>query len=494
MSSSDSAAQSQMHCKKQLAPLLSSDSSLSSNSSSNNNIVTSVTAYNVSKTSISACPPEKSTTRLPNVSKHIRHKLHTAKKTTYTVVVPNTSKSMPVQTKLGNYFKSIATMTTKQNPSLRPMQYKKSQAMFKLGAQISRSNIGLIHKPSSHQRSSPIPEQSSSSNHPSDPLVAESSSMEAFWSHSPTSISTSKREEMILKKDECPSYASTCSRGSYFSMTNTSKSQNFHTRSSKESEFFPSAPIRSLSNPKPPLHTRSHYGAHQSSSHDASISSVEHSNVESDESSAKSALLKLPVLNDVRSDAESSFTSSRKDFDRLPPPSRKIHENKSSSRKENVKTSRTSLSPSLSSSLVSSISEAHRDLDLQKSFSHIPPKEISRVQMLLKEIISDTSTIQSLRSEFEARKQLIESKLEEITMSDKCSDISKYTIPFHQSIASDAGTEIPIPSPIHSLATRLSSIETPRCHKFTNLNFHGNKDDPTYTIPLSYTAIITIGL
>jgi len=110
------------------------------------------------------------------------------------------------------------------------------------------------------------------------------------------------------------------------------------------------------------------------------------------------------------------------------------------------------------------------------------------VQMLLNEIASDTLTIQSLRSEFEERKRLIESKLEEFTTLETCSDVSLYTIPFHQSIASATVTSMSTSSSIHSHATHLSSLSTPRCHRFDNLNFYGHKDDPTYTIPSSFSC------
>jgi len=372
MISSDSAAKSQKHCKKQLAPLLSQDSSLSSNSSSNNNLVTSVTAYNVSKPTNSTHPSEKSTTRLPHISKHIRQKLHAAKKPSYSVALPNTSKSLPVQTKLGHYFKSIATMTTKQNPSLKPMRYKKSQAMFKLGAQISKPTLSLMSKPSPQQHSPMTCPQSSSSPKSSDASVDNSSSIEAFWSHSSNSMSTSKIEEIILQKDESPSCKTTSSKASYSLRTNTSESQKFNSSTSKESEFLPSTSFKSFNNHKSNVHTRAQYIARQSSIHDSPISLEKSSDCDLDKSSQTSSLLRLPVFNEVRSDVESSISSSsRLDSPLLPTPFRRAA--KDSPREENSTISKNESSPPLSSPSVASTSDVHIDLDLIKSFSHIPP-------------------------------------------------------------------------------------------------------------------------
>jgi len=197
MSSTDSAPTSQKHCKKQMTSFLSSNSS-SSNLNSNAKVEVSVNIYPFTKSS-TICPPEISTTCLPNVSKHIKQTLRLRNQPPYTVKLPNTSKSLPIQTKLGAYFKSIAENNTRNNPSLRPMQYKRSNAMLRLGATITKTNI--CAKPFSSASSSPL---MSTPPPTSKKPTSESASIShlSFWSHSSTDASQSNPHEDILIRDE----------------------------------------------------------------------------------------------------------------------------------------------------------------------------------------------------------------------------------------------------------------------------------------------------
>jgi len=70
-------------------------------------------------------------------------------------------------------------------------------------------------------------------------------------------------------------------------------------------------------------------------------------------------------------------------------------------------------------------------------FVDVPAQELSRIQKLLKEVASDTSTILTLRKEYDERQKMIDSKIEELTLSSQHSLLSEYTVPFQQPVSSE---------------------------------------------------------
>jgi len=458
----NSAPSSQEHCKKQLASFFSSDSSSSSFSSSNAKVEVSINNYTVSKPSIN--PPEISTTCLPNVSKHIKKTLKMHNQPSYAVQLPNTSKSFPIQAKLGTYFKSIASTNIGTNPTLRPMKYNRSQAMFRLGAKITKSNLGV-------KQSSQSPVQYSSSSAVNKSLQDESttvtsnssSSSLSFWSHSSTDTSISNPHDMILKRDEVESV----SNQSTTSLSNPNTEESSPDTSG--SLFTP-----------PPLH---HHRPHQMSRRvtRSKTKVLHHSHPVASQpallSSTQSQLLLLPVLNNIRSDAEPSIEESHS----VPsiPDADSSHQYGKQSSKQKTLSSHPTQGNSNNAS-IGSFSSSTPAGNTPQLLSSIPPHAMSRVQQLLMEISSNTSTVQTLRSEYEKRKTFIDATIEELTLSSSHSNITTFTTPFHQSIASmSSNYSAPLKMHPHYPSSPESSS---KCQANHNLNFALSNKTPKETL------------
>ena len=450
MSSTNSAPSSQKHCKKQLTSFLSSNSS-SSSLNSNAKVEVSVNNYTFTKSSIR--PPEISTSCLPTVSKHIKQTLQSRNQPSYTVKLPNTSKSLPIQTKLGAYFKSIAENDTKTNPSLRPMQYSRSHAMFKLGAKITKTNI--CSKPfSSTSSSSSVSTKSPESN--KSPSMSASTSQMSFWSHSSTDSSLSNPHEDILIRDE----------------RNFQPSSLSHHFASYESDSSDTSKQESTSVFTPPSLSQHHHKSSiitRAQKHTVLPNSIQSDILSTASVSTQSPLLLLPVFNSIRSDRESSVDCP----DLLPhPPVASSHIN-----------SKASLSSTASPPSASLHTNSQHQALLPQAITGLPPgfsssipqKELSRVQQLLLEISSNTSEIQSLRSEYERRKEFIDTTIEELTLESDFSMITPRDVHLHQSLPSESTLSLPTTQTDDQSSKK--TMASTRSQKYSNLHFASSKDD-----------------
>ena len=459
MNPSNSAPPSQKHCKKQLASFFSSDSSSSSSSISNAKVEVSINNYTVSKPSIN--PPEMSTTCLPTVSKHIKETLQQHNQPTYDVQLLNTSKSVPIQTKLGTYFKAIANKNIGANPALRQMKYNRSQAMFRLSARITKSNLGIRHS-SLPSLPSSLPSTPNSSHHDSSTVSPKSSlSPLSFWSHSSTDSSISNPHDAILRRDEVDSVSnrnitSVTSPFSEDSSTNSSASlftppSLHHRQFDPMSHRITRARTKALSQTAAPVASQSPLPL-----------------------STQSPVLLLPVLNDLRSDREPSIEESRS---LLGPHADSSHQHeKASSKLERT----VSLPVQENVASIDIPSSSSPTLNIPSELpTAIPHQELSRVQQLLMEISSNTSTVKTLRSEYEQRRKFIDATIEELTLSSTHSNLTTHTTPLHQSIAS-MSTTCSVSEKIHTSPT-LSRVSSFKCQATPTLNFTDPPNTPTYT-------------
>jgi len=386
-------------------------------------------------------PPETSSVNLPPVSKHIKKTLQKKKNSSYRVSLPNTSKSHPVQMRLGTYFKSIANNNVTTHPSLRHMNYGKSQTMFKLSSRITKAKLNGHNRMSSS--SSSVSLNSLSLNESSSYLSSISPTKTTFWSYCSSSQSKqSQLQETILKRDEVPrdlpsNYGASSNESSLSSKRTSIPSEE------SDSMYMPSLSNTEIDPIIPPRITRAQRRQSPSKSATPKSSSLSLTN---------SPVLLLPVIPHIPQDIEPSPHQSRM------------------MSKPNVY---------LEFDSGSLVSSGAMNIPVHNSSQsrQIPTKaNLDKVQQLLQELSSNASDLQSLRSEYTKRKKFIDTTLEELSLSSEYSILTNRTIPLHQKSETDA----------QSTASTFSSSTTstvplrpvPRCQAHSNRYFTDSSTSP----------------